>query len=588
MIKNFGRQLNEAGKIKIGKKGAMIKSANGVEFRPPKKLDHFQLTTTEKDANGDYVVDVALQNKLKESGAAILNANGALVGIPIRLLYNDTELNFPHRFVSYVSGKISCHGDGETSYKRVDDYKTPHKCPCPRCEAGYQGKDLCKPTGTLTCIIDEAEMLGQAHKFRTTSENTIKGILGGIELIKTATGGRIAGLPLMLTLTAKQTTTPQGANTTVYIVSICYRGNMDALRQEVIKLLTVEKQFLLSMDAVEDIALKALSESNDIIDIGGDESDFVAEFFPDAMSQETKGNGGTQGDDQGSTKGDTQKDTHEKDLGDIPGEYQDGDNQGGALGEEQIEDNSTTDKMLAPVGPYRKVYDSLLSETNLEKAMALAGRLQKPNIIYYLHHENCPICYDATMKKPELLEVVKGFLMAAKGMADQVLGAGQGEGQDQAGQDQGQESILDCNESQTPADPGNPFDSDVIEEMLPEEDNEQRPPDQEPIDPPLDPAPEEKSVDQKPLDPAPEEKKEEKIPQEWDNSGPILKDQLRQLVALKQQLEAAGVLRPDKWILHVNYFLDNHKKPIDKAINLTKKQGSNLILMLEKNLKSIQ
>ncbi len=54
MIKNLTLQLNEAGKIKIGRKGKQITSAQGNEFRPPEKLDHFQLVTTEKDTEGDF------------------------------------------------------------------------------------------------------------------------------------------------------------------------------------------------------------------------------------------------------------------------------------------------------------------------------------------------------------------------------------------------------------------------------------------------------------------------------------------------------------------------------------------------------
>lgn len=577
MIKNLQVQLNEAGKIKIGKKGTMITSQGGAEFRPPKKLDHFQLVTTEKDKNGDYIIDVALQNKIKQAGTGLVNENGCLIGLPIRLLYNDDELNFPTRYVSYVSGKMSCHGDGEQSFKRVDNFKTPHPCPCERCDQAYQGKDKCKPTGTLTCVIDEAGLFGQAHKFRTTSMNTIKGILGGIHLIKTTTNGKIAGLPLMLTMNAKQTTTPQGVATTVYIVSICYRGNMEDLRQEVLKLVSTEKQFLLSMETIEDQARKAMAESEDIIDIGDDEQDFVEEFFPDAVVKD----GEVYVHEAAAIhiKEPVEAEKEVVTLEQIQDGYQEHVNNNNDTTREpgSPKEGVVIDKMLEPVGPYKKIYDSFLVEKDIDKAMALAGRLQKPNILYFLHSVNCTVPYQATMLKPELLDVLKVHLETKE-----------------------TEEVIEETKVTTPADPGNIFGDNTpdvfadgsIEEIAPDPEQEKQlevnqanentvnegPGPKETVNP----EPEKNEPEPEKTEPP----KKEKIPQEWDQSGPILKDQLRQLVALKRTLEEKGILQSDKWTLHVNYFLDKDRKPIDKAINLTKKQGANLVLVLENALKN--
>ena len=282
-IKNLPSRLNAAGNIKIGMKGEEVTSEGGVKFRPPTRLDHFVITTTDKTESGDFVLDTVLMDKIKASGRGVVNAAGDLIGIPVRLLYEDTDLNFPTRYASYVSGKLSCTGDGEKSTKRLDDFKVNHPCPCPRLDAEYTGKDKCKANGKLTVVIDEASLFGQAHVFRTTSINSVTGILGGIELIRTATKGHIAGLPLMLVVNNKSTTVPViGTATTVQVVSLCYRGDMMALRQETIKLLKEDQQFLIGMDELQK---EAYAMGQNIVVTEEEEPDFIDEFMPDARGE---------------------------------------------------------------------------------------------------------------------------------------------------------------------------------------------------------------------------------------------------------------------------------------------------------------
>jgi hypothetical protein len=510
MIKNLSLQLNEAGKIKIGKKGGAVTSSTGTTFRAPKKLDHFQLTTTEKNSDGDYIVDVDLQNKIKASGAGLVNKDGCLVGLPIRLLYDDTELNFPTQYVSYVSGQLSCSGDGETSRKRIDDYKVEHPCPCPRVDQGYEGKDKCKPTGTLTVVIDEAGLFGQAHKFRTTSMNSIKGILGGIELIKTATGGRIAGLPLMLTLTQKQTVTPGGAST-IYIVSVCYRGNLADLKAEALRIMADEKQYMIAMDGIENAARV---KDGIGIAVGTDEErEFVEEFFPhaavvepvveavvDPVAVEPVKNeqavSETVKTEQEPFNTDTTTAT-EKPAEDLPG-------------------------ILVPAGQYKKVYEAFKAEKDFYRAMALAKRMQKGNLLYWLANTYSDIEFEPNIKKPETLELIENVLR----------------------------STLQVKEENKLADP-------------------------EPIIPATPP----------PVQTYTEDDGTEYV-RSWDDSGPITKDQLRRLVQLKVALEKQGVLKPDKWPQHVQFFTDAAGKEISTAVNLTTVQGDTFIRMLESNLKT--
>lgn len=398
MIHGLVPQLNEAGKIKIGQKGAEIESAKGTKFRPPVKYDHFEITTTERDKKGDLIINMALIDRIKKNGG-LVNDKGGLIGIPIRFLYNDTDLNFKTELVSYAGKHLSCRGNGKESFKRVSDFEKAHECPCPRIEPDYTGKDKCKYFGTLTCIIDEAGLLGQAHKFRTTSRNSVLGILGGIELIKTATGGTIAGLPLMLTLNPKTTTIPGGGTTTVFVVSICYRGSMADLRADALAIVQEQSQYKLSIGEIEDQVkqLPAPAESET------EQAEVAKEFFPDTVDGEI---------------------VSETDVEPEPGENEEPENSPPEKETQTYtQPNDLKRKGLPPEGDYTVIYERLLEEKDADKAIALMKRLKKENILYWLSIFYPDIDADPSQKKPEIValatKVLKSTLTCPVEDADQ-------------------------------------------------------------------------------------------------------------------------------------------------------------------------
>lgn len=116
-IQGLRLTLTEHGKIKIGGKGKELKNKAGGTYRQPEKYNHFKLTTNEKDENGLLIIDEDLTSELKESNHVVLNNDGEIVGIPIRFLYDNDDLNFPHRYNSYPGGKLNCYGDGKVSFK---------------------------------------------------------------------------------------------------------------------------------------------------------------------------------------------------------------------------------------------------------------------------------------------------------------------------------------------------------------------------------------------------------------------------------------------------------------------------------------
>ena len=281
MIKGLIPSLMEVGKIKIGVKGTMMQSSSGTEFRPPKKLDHFIITTNERDENGDFKIDEALMQSLKKNKKAVKDSNGNLTGIPIRLLYNNIDLNFSTRLAAYIGARCVCSGDGQKAKTRDGRDVT---CPCQCLDPDYTGKDKCKYNGTLTCLIEGTDYFGGCHKFRTTGKNSVQNITGSMMAIQTATCGTLAFLPLLLMVQPKTTTTPDGSTTTVYVVSVVFAGGVDKLQEEALKIHRDKMQYLQNMNHIEAMARKQIECSEVNPD---EEKDIAEEFYPEAIQAES-------------------------------------------------------------------------------------------------------------------------------------------------------------------------------------------------------------------------------------------------------------------------------------------------------------
>lgn len=281
MIKNLRPGLPEFGKIKAGTKGEEAVSSQGKKFRLPKKLNHYIITTTQRDEEGNFMLDAELMDALKNSDNAILDADKNIVGIPIRLLYNDIDLNFGTRYAAYVGGKCVCSGNGEKAKTRDG---RDVKCPCNQLNPDYEGKDKCKANGRLICIIDGAPIVGACHILRTTSINTVKSILASLAFIQTAASGNLAFLPLHLVLKPKTVNIPKtGQPTTVYVSSIVYRGPIESLRKDALGMAKEKAQYLIAMDKVEDSAREFLDKMEESEQ---EQRDINEEFYPNSVEAE--------------------------------------------------------------------------------------------------------------------------------------------------------------------------------------------------------------------------------------------------------------------------------------------------------------
>lgn len=266
---NLPKMLPEIGKIKIGNKGETRKSKAGNDYRLPQKLDHFIITTNEKDGNDDFIIDSEIH---------------AIIGdqpkeLPIRLLFNDLKLNFITRYAIYKGkDKCICEGDGVTFYwldEKTNEWKAG-RVPVEEMKSDFKG-DKCKINGVLSCVIEGVNKIGGVWKFRTVGINSVIALKTGLEFIQQLTGGQLAGIPLTLVLRPK-TVNVEGKSTKVYVVNVEYRGTIEDLQETAYKILTSRSVFSHKLLQVEQQAIKQLAEMPNAFD--EDVAETVAEFYP--------------------------------------------------------------------------------------------------------------------------------------------------------------------------------------------------------------------------------------------------------------------------------------------------------------------
>lgn len=275
MIRNLMPGLTERGKIKIGEKGRMVRSAKGTEFQPPQKLDHFRVTTLERGPDGNYLLDQEVHQLYGEKPRVL----------PVRLLYNEIDLNFQSRYCAYKGKTLWCSGDGETAYRLRANSQTGEreavKCPCIHQDPTFQGDPKCKINGTLSVIIDGVSRVGGVWKFRTTSYNSVVGIMSSLALMQSLTGGSLAGLPLQLTLNPKTAIVPTSGQTMqIWIVGLEFKGSVDQLQQISYERAKQNALHHAKMEQIEK-SVRALI-TYDPSTMGADEVvEIVEEFYPE-------------------------------------------------------------------------------------------------------------------------------------------------------------------------------------------------------------------------------------------------------------------------------------------------------------------
>ena len=208
MIKGLAITPPVLGRISIGK----IVEKNGK--RVPEKDDQFTITSQIQGKDGwiKHPLDEQLRAKAP---------NQKLRSIPVRMIFNDPELNLRAEYSLFdrQTGRLICSGNGETCQRLGQNGIEQHPCPspdlCPMAQGG-----LCKPYGRLYVNLDESDELG-TFIFRTTGFNSIRTLAARLSYYHAASNGLLSCLPLQLTLRGKSTT--QSYRTPVYYVDLTLR-----------------------------------------------------------------------------------------------------------------------------------------------------------------------------------------------------------------------------------------------------------------------------------------------------------------------------------------------------------------------------
>ena len=207
MLKGLALTPPVIGRISIGK--VVEKSGK----RVPEKDDEFTVTSQVQSRDGWVLhpVDEALR---KANG----NAGGKLRNIPIRLLFDNPDLNLRANYTMFDrhTGRPVCVGNGETCRRVTAEGMQTLPCPAPEaCAVGQGG--YCKPYGRLNVRIGEEDELG-SFVFRTTGFNSIRTLSARLQYFHAVSGGLLSTLPLELRLRGKSTT--QSHRSAIYYVDL--------------------------------------------------------------------------------------------------------------------------------------------------------------------------------------------------------------------------------------------------------------------------------------------------------------------------------------------------------------------------------
>lgn len=265
MLKGLAITPPIIGRISIGK----VIEKNGK--RLPEKDDQFTLTSQVQGKEGwmPHPFDEGLR---KAQG-------GKIRSIPIRLLFNDPDLNFRAEYTLFDrrNGRPVCVGNGETCKRLGQGGIEALPCPSPDgCALGANG--VCKPYGRLNVVIGEDDPFG-SFVFRTTGFNSIRTLVARLQYFQAISGNRLACLPLELRLRGKSTR--QSLGTPIYYVDITLRSGMsvaDSLLEA--QRIAAERQAA-GFDQVALEAAVRMGLASGAFEDGEDEGEAVVEeFYP--------------------------------------------------------------------------------------------------------------------------------------------------------------------------------------------------------------------------------------------------------------------------------------------------------------------
>lgn len=275
MIKGLAITPPILGRISIGK----VVEKNGK--RIPEKDDQFTITSQIQNKDSGWVKH-PLDEQLRAKAP-----NQKLRSIPVRMIFNDPELNLRVEYSLFdrQTGRLICSGNGETCQRLTNQRVEQHPCPspdlCPLAQGG-----LCKPYGRLHVNLDESDELG-TFIFRTTGFNSIRTLAARLSYYHAASNGLLSCLPLQLTLRGKSTT--QSYRTPVYYVDLTLRDGIH-LQEAILTAKEIDQKSKLcgfNQVALDQVARQAYGSAR--FEVDSDEGlDLAEEFYAEDTEQRSQ------------------------------------------------------------------------------------------------------------------------------------------------------------------------------------------------------------------------------------------------------------------------------------------------------------
>ena len=268
MIKGLAITPPILGRISIGK---MVEK-NGK--RIPEKDDQFTITSQIQNKDSGWVKH-PLDEQLRAKAP-----NQKLRSIPVRMIFNDPELNLRAEYSLFdrQTGRPVCVGNGETCQRLTNQGVEQHPCPSPDLCPLAQGGN-CKPYGRLHVNLDESDELG-TFIFRTTGFNSIRTLAARLNYYHAASNGLLSCLPLQLTLRGKSTA--QSYRTPVYYVDLTLRDGVN-LQEAISSAKQIDEQSKAAgfyQEALDHVARQGYGNAS--FEVGDDDGlDIVEEFYSD-------------------------------------------------------------------------------------------------------------------------------------------------------------------------------------------------------------------------------------------------------------------------------------------------------------------
>lgn len=222
MLKGLALTPPVVGRISIGK----VVEKNGK--RLPEKDDEFTLTS-QVQARGGWVLHPMDEALRQAAGSASSTGSAKLRSIPVKLLFDDPDLNLRVGYTLFdrQTGRPLCVGNGQTC-KRVGAGVEGHgnsaeaaSLPCDGPDFCAYAQGQCKAFGRLNVRVGDDDELG-TFVFRTTGFNSIRTLATRQRYLHAVSGGLLSNLPLELRLRGKSTAMSHRAP--IYYVDLTLRS----------------------------------------------------------------------------------------------------------------------------------------------------------------------------------------------------------------------------------------------------------------------------------------------------------------------------------------------------------------------------